>query len=714
MPFDAYLTFPYNPYVTNYTPWVEVYLQSYTLYFADRTRAGKGATYPQGSGWVAEGRILSVSPVKIAVAEDYSGQVKQTEIEIVIANTPDGRTGYRVDYYLPGGAAAQIWPGAQVRIRMVSDYRTEHVQDTGYLVFDGFILLQGGIDWNDREIKIRCVGSLRHEERFLCDTTYSETESPKADPSIWDKPKPTIFGDWTDGYFIPCQMTQYDYPLGLSAAGHDIILAETGGPIKIKRGEVEILANPLTSLFSGGVTVDGSFAVDSNHLVGFRRWKPVGAIRIPIPAALTKDGKSTSIMVPLMKEADQSLLQSDQFLIKCQGWPYVYDNTRAAKTPGEIIVTLMDHLGLDPLAFASASAFDDALEMEMECRRYITDKISIAQVIEELLAEILAVGALQCSYRGPDHFVMDPQIFNMGPSGVFTFDDRSILEQQITSWQSFNGHVNRLICNFNYSPVQGKYLNTRKIEDTTDQASFGVREMTRDFKWLRWPSDVEAVSRRLAWMRFQKLRSIVMKAWYALKKSVGGFDVVNYQDISNKTVQWFAITRDPFNCEVELEGVIQPTAKTVGYWKDATVTSGEWAPSSTVLNGWYMGDPIIRSTIFPNNKIQFNEGAGTLTATIASGTYATEAAYAAAVKSALEDAGALTYTVARSGGVWTITATGAWNLLGATATDLAALVWLGQTGFSPLVDRASAAGVIQAYNGTGYQEWGDSPVTELY
>jgi hypothetical protein len=206
-----------------------------------------------------------------------------------------------------------------------------------------------------------------------------------------------------------------------------------------------------------------------------------------------------------------------------------------------------------------------------------------------------------------------------------------------------------------------------------------------------------------------------MKAWYALKKSVGGFDVVNYQDISSKTVQWFAITRDPFNCEVELEGVIQPTAKTVGYWKDEVGAPTEWSTGLSGINGWFMGDPTIRSdTMIQNNKIEFDEGGAVLTATIAAGTYATEALYLAALKVALDDAGALTYTVTRPSGLLTITATGAWTLRGAAAVSIPALVWMGQNGFEPLSDYASVANVVTASNETPYQEWGDTPVTELY
>ncbi len=73
-----------------------------------------------------------------------------------------------------------------------------------------------------------------------------------------------------------------------------------------------------------------------------------------------------------------------------------------------------------------------------------------------------------------------------------------------------------------------------------------------------------------------------------------------------------------------------------------------------------------------NDKLNFADGGGELTATIASATYATPAALAAAIDTALEAAGGANYTVAFSSstGKWTITSDGGtFSLLCLTGAD---------------------------------------------
>lgn len=77
-----------------------------------------------------------------------------------------------------------------------------------------------------------------------------------------------------------------------------------------------------------------------------------------------------------------------------------------------------------------------------------------------------------------------------------------------------------------------------------------------------------------------------------------------------------------------------------------------------------------------NNVIKFAEGGGTLTATIAESTYTSTTSFLAAVKAALEAAGALTYTVTHSSTTFkiTIAATGTfsvdWEDPASTAADV--------------------------------------------
>lgn len=89
--------------------------------------------------------------------------------------------------------------------------------------------------------------------------------------------------------------------------------------------------------------------------------------------------------------------------------------------------------------------------------------------------------------------------------------------------------------------------------------------------------------------------------------------------------------------------------------------SKQWRSKST-------GNYVIDAT---NNKINFTEGGSELTATITSGTY-NSTTLAAEIKTQLDSVGASNvYTVSKSEttGLWTIAATGAFNLLNNTGTN---------------------------------------------
>lgn len=109
----------------------------------------------------------------------------------------------------------------------------------------------------------------------------------------------------------------------------------------------------------------------------------------------------------------------------------------------------------------------------------------------------------------------------------------------------------------------------------------------------------------------------------------------------------------------------------------------------------FMGTTYVPQPLFvvdtSNNKIDFNEGSTELTATVASGSY-TATTLAAAIKAALEDAGALTFTVTFSTTTakFTIAASGTFALLWNTGTHKAADIHT-MCGYSALADDTSAA-----------------------
>jgi hypothetical protein len=123
--------------------------------------------------------------------------------------------------------------------------------------------------------------------------------------------------------------------------------------------------------------------------------------------------------------------------------------------------------------------------------------------------------------------------------------------------------------------------------------------------------------------------------------------------------------------------------------------SKEWRSSST-------GNYVIDST---NNKIDFSEGGGELTATITSGTY-TSTTLATEIKTQLDAEGALTYTVTKSEttGLWTISATGSFELLNNTGTNEATSTLKLACGYADS-DRTSASTYTGSNIAIHTEEW---------
>jgi hypothetical protein len=114
----------------------------------------------------------------------------------------------------------------------------------------------------------------------------------------------------------------------------------------------------------------------------------------------------------------------------------------------------------------------------------------------------------------------------------------------------------------------------------------------------------------------------------------------------------------------------------------------------SLIAGFY-GSTYVPQPLFvvsaANNKINFNEGGAELTATVASGSY-TATTLCAAIKAALEDAGALTFTVTFSTTTakFTIAASGTFSLLWNTGTNKAVDIST-MCGYSDVADDTSAA-----------------------
>lgn len=96
-------------------------------------------------------------------------------------------------------------------------------------------------------------------------------------------------------------------------------------------------------------------------------------------------------------------------------------------------------------------------------------------------------------------------------------------------------------------------------------------------------------------------------------------------------------------------------------------------PASFVLDQlaskvWRSDGPYVVVEEF-NDRIDFDEGGGQLTATLTPGTYGSVAAYAAEVQTQLLAAGALTYSVGQSTNRFVISASGTFSLLWDTGTN---------------------------------------------
>ena len=722
MTFDPQIRYNsnYASYLETYTVLVEIYLSTATLYFSNDTRSiiKNGGGIP-GSGRPYMGQIKSISPVIHQYDRDFTGDPIESEIEIVIIN--DDGNGTKLNVYLPGGGSAATWEGSRVLARGLNDPDNENI-DTSFLLFEGYIRKNDGIDWNDEEIKIRVVDPRRGQERYVADVKYERKSHPRASESLYGQEIQWVFGDYTDEFLVPAQVidsagsTAIPGYLTLQVAKNAVILPSTTKNVLIMRGNGAILANAIAE-----GSVDGQIKLDTTTLLGYRDTYPIG-----IDFVQRKKG-GYPVFKGLLRyhySNDFAPQEQDRFYVKCYGLPNIYDTTQPAKYPGEIIAALLNYIGLDPLAFYAASAFDDSLEGEFECRRIINSKTSISELIESLFLEIMAVGGPISEYRGADHFVWNPQTFNPNPSANKRFLDSDILRDGFDSKINKNpSHINQIIYEFNYSDKENRFRGSRQLENLTDQITFGVLTQTRQFNWLRHHNDVEASIRRYFWIKTQKLRDVKIKNWLGLLKKLGDYDAVTFSDLSEAICQWYKIEKEPMTTVVSLSGIQFIDTKSIGYWKNISgLSTTAWSPLTTDLPGWWMGSPDILTFPqnpqgYPNDEIQIREGAGFLTAAIVTtGINMSQTAFQNALKAALDLAGANTYTVARSAGKWQITSTGAWSLTFASITSLKCLRLFAQMGFNIAADHSSSGGnnLIEADYAVPYVGFSDTPLSEFY
>ena len=707
----------YAPYLETYTVLVEIYLSTATLYFSNDTRPiiGNGGGIP-GSGRPYMGQIKSISPIIHQYDRDFTGNPVESEIKIVIIN--DDGNGTKLNVYLPGGGSAATWEGSRVLVRGINDPDNENI-DTSFLLFEGYIRKDDGLDWNDEEIKIQVVDPRRGQERFVADVKYERKSHPRASESLYGQEIQWVFGDYTDEFLVPAQVidsagsTTTPGYLTLQVAKNAIILPSTTKNVLIMRGNGAILANAVA--FG-----TGTIKLDTTTLLGYRDTYPIG-----IDFVQRKKG-GYPVFKGLLRyhySNDFAPQEQDRFYVKCYGLPNIYDTTQPAKYPGEIIAALLNYIGLDPLAFYAASAFDDSLEGEFECRRIVKSKISISELIESLFLEIMAVGGPISEYRGADHFGWNPRIFNPNPSANKRFLDSDIFVDGFDSKiNRVPGHINKLIYEFDYSDKENRYRGSRVLENTYDQVTFGELTQTRQFNWLKNYNDVEASTRRYFWLRSQNLRDVKIRCWLGLLKKLGDYDAVTFSDLSEAVCQWYKIEKDPITTVVSLSGIQFVDTKSVGYWKDISgLSTTAWSPSTTDLPGWWMGAANIYSDTsnpagYPNDEVQIREGAGLLTGSVEDGSELTSTIFATRIKDALDLAGANTYAVTRSAGKWQITSTGAWSLTFTSITSLKCLRLFAQMGFNIAADHSSSGGsnLIEADYTVPYVGFSDTPLSEFY
>ena len=194
----------YAPYLETYTVLVEIYLSTATLYFSNDTRPiiGNGGGIP-GSGRPYMGQIKSISPIIHQYDRDFTGNPVESEIKIVIIN--DDGNGTKLNVYLPGGGSAATWEGSRVLVRGINDPDNENI-DTSFLLFEGYIRKDDGLDWNDEEIKIQVVDPRRGQERFVADVKYERKSHPRASESLYGQEIQWVFGDYTDEFLVPAQV----------------------------------------------------------------------------------------------------------------------------------------------------------------------------------------------------------------------------------------------------------------------------------------------------------------------------------------------------------------------------------------------------------------------------------------------------------------------------------------------------------------------------
>lgn len=132
--------------------------------------------------------LTNFPAVKRTVGDWLGGGLVFSEIDLEISNV-DGR----FNKYLPGGSSFGTWVNRRVVLKIGLSDKAESYTT----VFSGQITKEGGFSRSTKSISIKARNDFERLNASFPTKVFTQDDYLDADESLWGKPVPLVYGDWT-------------------------------------------------------------------------------------------------------------------------------------------------------------------------------------------------------------------------------------------------------------------------------------------------------------------------------------------------------------------------------------------------------------------------------------------------------------------------------------------------------------------------------------
>lgn len=488
-------------------------------------------------GRAFQNRIIGLSPLKRSVGSLLNPQLVRSQMTVTLDNRDDTvRT--TIDTYEFANASVVVELG-------VGEDATQYEE-----IFTGVVHFPGGIQWDERRVRITLDDSSAPVSRVLpINKIFPGTYANAATVALY-RTIPIVYGDWRTsaggGEKVPC------YCIDTTAG--------TGGKFKISDRNLKSINNVYKngSDITANCTMDennGEFTISSTTTID----QDVDVVTANVQGA-TDDGTTSGTLIESIPDVVEDIL-----------------TTYMGVASGNI----------DSTAFA---AWEANLTSNDVCRRVIKDEVSTDTLISELLTEgfadmfidegdytplyrVVVAASSVPSYRETDLFPL--------PSGGREF---SVLRD------GERVYCNQVVAPYRYDPVADEYAARYDDEDAAAIATVGSRRRRRlELKWLYVQAGAEGRVARELLTYATEIESVQVGV-------KGNAITLDPTDQFRLTYSKFGESGvgSPFQIRT-LEKEFKPAIKTrLSAFHLATVYSGSWAPSTAPT--WLLSSAIQRDT----------------------------------------------------------------------------------------------------------------------